>query len=593
MSEPATLLVTSSESSDPPAALYRAFVYRAVPRLLGALDRDAQSLTVGSFDRDHWAWKFRDHPVNMLQTGLIPLAHLYSLPASGNPYWRSPRLLAWMQAGINETLKRQHANGSYDTVTPYSQDHGVSLLMVYTLTAVHRAMGEDLPADVRRRLADGVRRACRFAARSEEDYAFISNHHALFALAWQRAGVLLDDATLQARGRACADAIIDKQSPEGWYTEYDGPDPGYESLGISYLARYVTETAYEPIAESLRRSVEFLAHLVHPDGSVGGAYASRCTQLWYPSGCELLAATDPLAARVADFMRDRLLIGNVVTPDTVDIHNLPSLLNGYLDAASACDGRHPDLNRGVEPPPRLPFESWPLLRRFDDSGITVASTQHYFAVTNGERGGAMSVFDRASATVAYEDSGIVVSTDTGTWSSAAPARVESRNVDTDPQTVRHFIWMGRTKNAPATTLKFLILRTLSLTVFRSIRLGKWVRRMIIAQLITGREEGPFTTERSIHFGPETIAVEDQVTRAGDAVVRKAMVTRGFQPFHMGSARYFHPRDLVPCSVVESGDGERSLNATGRWSRRVVMGWTARGDFAVHEDGASAPSSVDL
>lgn len=592
MSEAATLPATSSDSFDPPAAQYRAFVYRAVPRLLGALDRDAESPTVGSFDRDHWAWKFRDYPVNMLQSGLAPLALLYSLPTANNPYRRSPRLLTWLLAGIGETLKRQHASGSYDSVTPYSQDHGVTLFMVYTLTAVHRALGGDLPGDVARRMVEAVRRACRFATRSEEDYAFVSNHHALFTLAWQRAGALLGDATLQARGRGCADAVIAQQSPEGWYAEYGGPDPGYESLGICHLARYLTETGYEPLAESLRRSIEFLAHLVHPDGSVGGTYASRLTQLWYPAGFELLAADNPLALRVATFVRDRLALGNVVTPDTVDIHNLPTLLHAYLEAASACDDRSQLANRGVDAaPPHLPFESWPLLRQFDASGITVASTQHYFAVTNKARGGTVSVFDRASATLAYEDSGIVVSTDSETWSSAAPAKVESNNASTDAAIIRNIVRMGRTRNAPVTPLKFLVLRVLSLTLFRSIQIGKRIRRMIVAQLITERAEGPFTTERSIQFGPESIVIEDLVTRKGRAVVNKARATRGFQPFHMGSARYFHPRDLVP-SVVESRDGARALNATGRWERRVVLGWTARGDFVVREDSSRASASGD-
>ena len=35
--------------------------------------------------------------------------------------------------------------------------------------------------------------------------------------------------------------------------------------------------------------MEFLAHAVHPDGSVGGVYGSRHTHLYVPGGLERLA----------------------------------------------------------------------------------------------------------------------------------------------------------------------------------------------------------------------------------------------------------------------------------------------------------------
>ncbi|MGQ0539003.1 MAG: hypothetical protein ACT4R6_08675, partial [Gemmatimonadaceae bacterium] len=74
-----------------PAMLYHAAALRGVPRLLGMLDRDPESPTVGSFDREHWAWKFRDFPINMLQTGMVPMAMLYAARPGDSPYAGEPR----------------------------------------------------------------------------------------------------------------------------------------------------------------------------------------------------------------------------------------------------------------------------------------------------------------------------------------------------------------------------------------------------------------------------------------------------------------------------------------------------------------------
>jgi hypothetical protein len=557
------------------AESYRAFVLRAVPRLLGTLDRDPLSPTFGSFDREHWAWKFRDFPVNMLQTGLLPLAMLYT--SRSNPYAGQERLLEWILGAIDATLRRQHRNGAFDSVAPYSQDHGVTLALVATLASALGTLGDSVPIELRERVLTTIARGGAFAERSDEDYAFISNHQALFALAWQRAGDALGSDAYRARSVAIVDAIIAHQSTDGWYAEYGGPDPGYESLGLFYLAMLLDETPLPRLAESAARSVRFLAHCVHPDGSVGGAYGSRLTQLWYPGGFELLAGRDPLADRIASFVHARLERANVVTPDTVDTHNLPSLLYAYLVAANACD----ELRESQEPV-KLPCEGGPLLRHYDASGITVAVTQHYHAVTNGRRGGVMTVCSRESESLVFEDSGVAIEAQGRSWTSAAPATVERVEFDAGASQAQSLVQPGAPRNAPITPAKFLILRILCFTAFRSLTLGKALRRMIVARLVTGRDAGPFRCQRTVRFGSNTIDVEDRVTEHAAVPSGRPRLTRGYQPFHMGSARYFHSRDLQTIPIVawtsgvsgsSAGGGQQAVHSAG-----VALRWSPAGTF---------------
>ncbi len=564
---------TTRNVSQAPGTLYRAFVRRAVPRLLGMLDRDPESPTVGSFDRDHWAWKFRDFPIAMLQTGMVPMAMLYTDRTPDNPYGGSSRMLEWTLAAMTGTIRRQHRNGAFDSVAPYSQDHGVTLQLVLALTTALRLLRNDVSEGLRDQVAESVRRACAFAARSDEDYAFISNHQGFFALAWHGAGELLDTTELKSRGAATIDGIIGRQSSDGWYAEYGGTDPGYESLGISYLATYLVEAGHPRLAQSLKRSVEFFSHCIHPDGSVGGCYGSRLTHLWYPSGLELLAPTDPLAARIVDFLGARLERGNVVTPDTVDAHNLPSLLHSYLAAASATQRRGP-LTVAARVT-YLPCESTDLWRHFDEAGITVAATPHYYAVTNGRRGGVTSICDRRSARLLYEDSGLIVETARRTWSSATPAQVTRVAASASLRTVESTVISGKAGNAPLTPFKLLILRALGLTVFRSRALGSLLRRMIISRLITGREPGPCNCERSVRFEDDGITIDDRLVVTSRRGILGVRLTHGFQPFHMGSARYFHERDLNEMPVV---DRSPAGGWTGplTWSARSVLRWSESG-----------------
>src|SRR5687767_2294875 len=99
----------SDEQAGSPELPERARVYAAaalaqIPHLLGHLDREPQSGTYGCFDRDHWSWKFRDHPLGMLQSAAYPLALLWRYPMPHSPYVGNERLLEWIQAAIDWTL---------------------------------------------------------------------------------------------------------------------------------------------------------------------------------------------------------------------------------------------------------------------------------------------------------------------------------------------------------------------------------------------------------------------------------------------------------------------------------------------------------
>ena len=304
------------------------------PRLLSLLDREERSPTRGSFDRVNWAWKFRDFPLTMWQASMMPLATLYRHPHPDNPYQGRSQLAGWLDGALDHTIARQHRNGAFDSFTPFSQDHGVTLAMVLTLATTADLLGDALGSDRRERLCESVARACRFAASSDEDYAFINNHQAAFALAYTRAAALTGDGSLLARSDAVIDRICAHQSTDGWFEEYGGPDPGYETFALTYLALVLRERPHAALEQAVARSVDFLSHCVHPDGSIGGNYGSRNTGQYAPGGLELLAPHLPTAAAVADFVGERIDLGNVVTPARCDDDNLPLLTFSYAVAAT-------------------------------------------------------------------------------------------------------------------------------------------------------------------------------------------------------------------------------------------------------------------
>jgi hypothetical protein len=180
--------------------------------------------------------------------------------------------------------------------------------------------------------------------------------------------------------------------------------------------------------------------------------------------------------------------------------------------------------------------------------LTVAGTQHYYAIVNRAKGGVLRVFGRGGGALAYEDAGYVVEWQGRRWTSAVLG-AGSAEGGRSRNEVRSTTRLSGVKQELLTPGKFLVLRILNLTAFRSRRLGALLRRLIIRKLVTAPVPGPVTLRRSVRFHFDHIAVEDRLESVERMPALRVWLPRGFTPIHMGSAKYFHPQELQPTPEV--------------------------------------------
>lgn len=547
------------------ASVYAPQAITQVPRLLSHLDRDSHSVTRGCFDRDYWSWKFRDFPLGMAQSAAYPLALLWHYPFPENPYYRSSRVLEWITHALEFTLDRQHANGSFDAFAPNEQDGGTTLGVLHGTLEAFRIVRNAAGAGLQSRIAAAAERACAFTINYEEDHGFISNHRALFAVTLLDAFEVLGEDSYRRRAERLVQSILSRQSSDGWYLEYGGPDPGYESLGIFHLAVYWYRTDSAELLASLRRAVEFYAWCVHPDGSAGGVYGSRQTALYFPGGFELLAAQVPMAAAVARFFRERLPHGNVVTPAIADLENLPPLLYSYLEASLSTGTGAPTLP--------LPCESFEGLAEFSDSGISVKASPVFYFVSSASKGGVCRVFDKRTNALVYEDAGYLVRTGRFRWTSQMIGT--GNRTDPDPgHAVASTAQFAGFRQELLTPVRFLVLRVMNLTLFRNPALGVWLRRLIIRRLVSAKREGPLRLRRSVGFLEDRIHFHDRLERIHAVTVDEVGLPRSLLSIHMGSARYFHRSELDNTIEVETEGMAAALNRHGFTEHRWVLRFSA-------------------
>jgi len=537
-------------TSDSAATFYRTAILAQVPRVLSLMDRERLSPTSGCCDRTFWAWKFVDLPRSRFQEALCVLGFLYATPLPESTYHKNPQLLEWIEFGLRFWASIQHRDGSFDEAYPFERSLAATAFTTFYVGECLRFVEPGLSADTRSLAHSAMARAGRWLARNDETHGFLSNHLAAAAAALLHAHRASGDALFQRRARYFLERILRHQSREGWYLEYGGADPGYQTHGSFYLARCWQMLGEAQLEASLTRSMDFLAHFVHADGSLGGEYASRNTQTYYPAAFEMMASRSPAASWIAERMRPSLENAAAASLRCIDSYNYFPFLNNYVFAYLACaDAARSALT------PQEPSASAGLCW-FPEAGIARVRRERFDAYVGTAKGGTLKVFDRRQGRLVYSDCGYIGVLKGGRLFSSQyqdarlPVEVREDRVTLE----RDFCEVTRPVPSP---FAFLLFRLFMLTLGRIPALARWVKNLLVSVLIYRKRRVAVRLRRVIVLSDVEIRVSDHLSGPGGVRAESLRWEQMFTTVHMGSSRYFIPNELQPCFHA-SGDVQREL-----------------------------------
>ena len=546
------------------AGVYADAILAEAPRILSLMDREAMSPTAGCGDRTYWAWKFVDFPASRLQESLCVLAFLYSTPLPGSPYHRNGKLLEWIVRGFRFWSEIQHADGSFDEAYPFERSLAATAFTSFYVGEALELIGRDLPASTLATTRDTLSRAGAWLAANDETHGFLSNHLAAAAGALAHAFRQTGERRFQERSAYFIARILRRQSPEGWYEEYGGPDPGYQTHGSFYMARcwQLGGEPDGPLVESLIRAARFLAHFVHPDGSLGGEYGSRNTQTYYPAAYEMLAHRDPSSAWIARMMRPAIGTGAAAGLHCVDLFNYFPFLNNYVFAHHALVARG-DTGAAAEP------SADPGLVWFPQAGLARVRTARYDAYVGTAKGGVIKVFDRRRRALVYADCGYVGRLRSGP-SVSSQYYDAGRPTDVAPACIEVEGDLAEFSRPTMTPMLFVAFRLFTLTVGRAPGLGRWLKARLVKALIYRRRAVAVRFRRRIEFSELGLRVRDYLGGPGGATIAELRREATFTTIHMGSSRYFIANELAdvppadqidPATVTNGVDLERTVTVS--------------------------------
>jgi hypothetical protein len=199
----------------------------------------------------------------------------------------------------------------------------------------------------------------------------------------------------------------------------------------------------------------------------------------------------------------------------------------------------------------------------------VAGARDYYAVVNASKGGVCRIFDKRTGKIAYEDAGYLVRAGGRRWTSQIIGLGRRVETSQDSQ-VACATSLAEVRQEMLTPTKFILLRLSNLTLFRNPALGRWLRRQVIARLITAKRPGPLRLNRSITFKPDEISFRDRLEVSGTMNVEEVSLPRSFTAVHMGSAKYFHSSELTDSLQVPVNGMAHELNDSRSSSCEFTM-----------------------
>ena len=471
--------------------LYAKVGLAQIPHILSMVDRNPLSPTYGCFDRAYWHYKTSSFPSGMYQEFVLPLALVYQYEfPGGETYKGRGRVQELVAAGIRYAARSSHRDGSCDDYYPYERALGAVAFSLYGATESYLLLGledEDM--------VDFFRRRGRWLTTHQES-GRLSNHQALTVLALYNVHRITGDPQLMDGMRSRLQTLLQWQTNEGWFPEYEGCDPGYLTATIDFLAKYYRKSQDVSVLDPLRAAIRFASQFMHPDGSYGGEYGSRNTFLFFPHGFELMAADSQEALQVADlYIRRGISEGRRVhlDDDRLCAHLSYNHLQAYLDFWEG--------ERGEESTAVTESRYWSGARLY------LHRDERRYAVVSTAKGGVIRLY--VDGQLAYADSGIIVRLADGTTLvSHLVGDYEVSIKEGGVQVAGHF---GRCSYRLPTGLSQSVFHLAMMTV------GRWnsdaVRSLLQRILILGKRKDPARFRRTIQFGQQ-VEMTDEIWKDG-------------------------------------------------------------------------------
>jgi hypothetical protein len=505
--------------------IYYDTVIRQLPRILGQLDRNKNSKTYGCFDRNYWHYKVIDFACARHQEAALTLALLYKLSQKDNPYYKNKSILNWINAALKFWCIIQNKDGSLNEWYPNERSFVAAAFSSYAISESLILLGKEIKN--KNQIINSLRKSAVWLSKRNEWNATNQMSGAILFLF--NVYKLTNNKKYLKFCQEKLKKLISKQTPEGWWNEYNGADIGYHSLTIDYLSKLFKKYPDKKLKNAINKAIDFLSYFIHPNMTFGGEYGSRNTEFITPHGIELNTRDNKNALTIASALRISLNNVNTIAPYSIDDRYLCYIsyvwLQAYLDSKKTLKAS------------KYRFEK-DYKKDFTGAKILTISNKNFYIIINYSKGGAFNLYQKKKKSFTT-DSGIIAAdlrnnNLTSSW-------IANNRIEKDKNSITIKGKMLKLKDIPMTTLKNISLKSFAKTFGNSPKLSSLMKGALRKKLITSSKKSNTNFEREFIIGENSIKIVDSLYSADK--LHDISLGEKYSNLFIPSSRYFQSQEL--------------------------------------------------
>ena len=540
--------------------IYAEVALSQIPRLLSLMDRKKSSKTYGSFDRNYWQYKVIDFPGASFQIAILPLAMVYTTEYPNNIYYKHYKIREWAIAAMEFLSEIQNHDGGFNQDYPYIWSVAGVAFPAYSVSEAYLLLSKELNHPSKEIIIEMLKKAGKWLLNSND--VKVTNQESGAAMALYNIYQITGDDKYRDGAENKIRRILKNQSPDGWFYEYGGGDPGYLTLGIDYLAKYYQKTGDKDLLKSLKKSVDFVSYFIHPNGTMGGEYASRNTEFIIPSGFEILSEEIPLASAIADSNIHALNQGLTIEPMTFDNIYLCFALHYYFQAYDNFQPR----TRNVA----LPYTKSLITKYFPYSKYIAIKRERYYMVIGASKGGVLRIYNctKEKSDLIFSDCGFIGTLSNGKIVSNQWLDYSNEvTLDEDKNIISISGTFHKLSQVLPSSTKFIFSR-IGLPLISKIPFARnYLYQQLRKLMITGSPTIPIEFTRKISYTGEKISISDILNFKKNFQFKYFNVDDKFSTIYGQSKEFFQKQELSNIKPIPEDNLAEFI--TGRCKLSIV------------------------
>ena len=502
--------------------------------VLSLLDRDIHSETYGCLDRQFWHYKSKNFINGMNQSYIYTLALFYKTNFQGNFLFKNEKAKSYLRAAIRFTVNNIHKDGSLDE--HYYNEHSIAATAFTLFSITETILLIDLDYGY---LTDYFRRSSNFLLKNKEKY-IRSNHTACIALCFYNLSLITGEKLYLKYTDQILDLLFNNWSDEGWFREYEGCDPGYNTFTLYYLSKYALKRKDQKMITYIKKSIFFCSHFIHPDLSYGGLYGSRNTMHFFPYSFEFIDMKNNLGKKMVNSFVKSMGSGTaeLITDSRFSFFQVDNILEMYNNFIR---DRITDYYKG-------PQES----DNFPEAGIYIYVNENYHVILNYKKAGVLYIFKNGKLINRFYS--ILIRTNHGILKSVGFNHTKYKKIE------KGFLIEGyfkkNRKNQTFNHFYSFFLEIFNFTLGQIKIFRKALKNLLIKKLILEEKRSNVSYKIKIKFGKK-IRLNYEIRRKNSKInISEIRLSSFFTDIYVPSNKFFQIHNLANRDLILKSCDER-------------------------------------